>query len=221
MKSRLPFVLVLAGLAGCGLTSLALNAYADPVSTQTSDQPSASGPDQSSSSDAPARFRFSDADRAAFLDARVAALHAGLVLTPAQEKLWPSVESALRETQKVIADQRAARRNGPRPADPVAWLQRASDNTLARGQALKKLADAAGPLYSSLADDQKNRLPFLLRAAHFHFFGGRFAANDGWRGRGDWRGRGGDDSRDQEQGEDQGQGPDDETDHAPDGGDSK
>jgi hypothetical protein len=203
MKSRLPFVLVLAGLAGCGLTSLAINAYADPVSIQTTEQPA--------SNDASEHFHFSDADRAAFLDARIAALHAGLVLTPAQEKLWPSVESALRETHKVIADQRAARRNDPRPADPVAWLQRASDNTIARGEALKKLADAAGPLYSSLKDDQKNRLPFLLHAARFHFLGGRFAANDNWHGH-DWRGdRGSDDT----------QGRDDETDHAPDGGNSQ
>jgi zinc resistance-associated protein len=203
MKSRFPLVLVLAGLTGCGLTSLAINAYADPVASQTTDQ--------SPSSDAPTHFRFSDADRAAFLDARIAALHAGLVLTPAQEKLWPSVETALRETHKVIADQRAARRDGPRPADPVAWLQRASDNTMARGEALKKLADAAGPLYSSLNDDQKNRLPFLLHAAHFRF-GGRFAANDGWREQNDERGdRGGDDM----------QGRDDETDHAPDSGNSQ
>ncbi|HEY0144953.1 MAG: Spy/CpxP family protein refolding chaperone [Methylovirgula sp.] len=209
MKSRFPFVLVLAVLAGCGLTSLAINAYADPVSGQTTEQPSSS---DASSSDAPEHFHFSDADRAAFLDARIAALHAGLVLTPAQEKLWPSVESALRETHKVIADQRAARRNSPRPADPVAWLQRASDNTMARGEALKKLADAAGPLYSSLNDDQKNRLPFLLHAAHFHFFGARFAANDNWHGQHDWRGdRGGDDS----------QGRDDEADHAPDGDNSQ
>lgn len=208
MKSRLPLVLAFAGLAGCGLTSLAINAYADPVANQTTEQ--------SSSNEAPAHFHFSDADRAAFLDARIAALHAGLVLTPAQEKLWPSVESALRETHKVIADQRAARRNGPRPADPVAWLQRVSDNTMARGEALKKLADAAGPLYSSLNDDQKNRLPFLLHAARFHFFGGRFAANDGWRGQNDWHGdRGGDDSQSQ------GQRGDDESDHAPDGGDSQ
>jgi zinc resistance-associated protein len=207
MKSRLPFVLVLAGLAGCGLTSLAINAYADPVSGQTTEQPS---PSDGSSSDAPAHFHFSDADRAAFLDARIAALHAGLVLTPAQEKLWPSVEIALRETHKVIADQRAARRNGPRPADPVAWLQRASDNTMARGESLKKLADAAEPLYASLKDDQKNRLPFLLHAAHFHFFGARFAANDGWHGH-DWRGdRGSDDTQGR-----------DETDHAPDGGNSQ
>lgn len=211
MKSRLPLVLVLAGLAGCGFTSLAINAYADPVSSQMTDQSPSEAGDQSSS-DAPEHFHFSDADRAAFLDARIAALHAGLVLTPAQEKLWPSVESALRETHKVIADQRAARRSGQRPADPVAWLQRVSDNTMARGEALKKLADAAGPLYSSLDADQKNRLPFLLHAAHFHFFGARFAANDGWHNHHDWRGdRGGDDM----------QGHDSENDRAPGNSDSQ
>jgi zinc resistance-associated protein len=210
MKSRLPLVLVVAALAGCGLTSLAINAHADPVAQTT---------DQLSSDDA-SHVHFSDADRAAFLDARIAALHAGLVLTPAQEKLWPSVESALRETHKVIADQRAARRNGQRPTDPVAWLQRVSDNTLARGQALKKLADAAGPLYSALDEDQKNRLPFLLRAARFHFFGARFAENDGWRNHHDWRGdRGGDDMQGRDGGDTQGH--DGEPDHAPDDSNSQ
>jgi zinc resistance-associated protein len=212
MKSRLPIVLVLAGLAGCGLTSLAINAHADPVSNQTMDQ--------SSSDDSGSRFHFSDADRAAFLDARIAALHAGLTLTPTQEKLWPAVESALRETHKVISDQRAARRNGQRPADPVAWLQRVSDNTMARGEALKKLADSAGPLYSSLTEEQKNRLPILLHAAHFHFFGGRFAANDGWHGHNNWReDRGGDDM--QGRGGDDMQHGDGDSDHAPDGGNSQ
>jgi hypothetical protein len=87
---------------------------------------------------------------------------------------------------------------------------------MARGEALKKLADAAAPLYASLNDDQKNRLPFLLHAARFHFLGGRFAGNDGWRGQNDWRGdRGGDDSQSQ------GQRGDDESDHAPEGGDSQ
>ena len=32
-------------------------------------------------------------DRAAFADARIAAVHAGLKLTADQEKLWPPVES--------------------------------------------------------------------------------------------------------------------------------
>jgi zinc resistance-associated protein len=179
MKSRLPLALALAGIVGCGLTAMAIDANADPVAVPASDQ-------SSSDAAAPDHFKFSDADRAAFLDARIAALHAGLELTPAQEKLWPAVESALRDTHKIIATQRAARRDGPRPADPVAWLQRISDNTVERGEALKKLADAAVPLYAALNDDQKHRLPFLLHAARFHFFGARFAANDGWHGHDGW-----------------------------------
>src|SRR5664279_1973976 len=40
---------------------------------------------------------------AAFTDARIAALKAGLKLTPAQEKNWPALESALREQAKTRA----------------------------------------------------------------------------------------------------------------------
>ena len=41
--------------------------------------------------------RMNPEDRAAFADARIAAVHAGLKLTPDQEKLWPPVEAAVRE----------------------------------------------------------------------------------------------------------------------------
>lgn len=166
MKSRLPLVLALVGVFGAGLTTMAIDACADPVAPPPADQ---------APPDLPDHFKLTDADRAAFLDARVAALHAGLELTPAQEKLWPAVESALRDTHKVVAAQCEARHSGPRPADPVAWLQRVSANAVARGEALKKLADAAAPLYAALSDDQKHRLPFLIHAGYFHF--GRFAEN--------------------------------------------
>src|SRR6476661_6974152 len=49
---------------------------------------------------------FSLDDHAAFADARIAALKAGLRLTPDQEKNWPAVETALRD----LAKQRAERR---------------------------------------------------------------------------------------------------------------
>ena len=53
---------------------------------------------------------FSQEDRAAFQDARVAALKAGLKLTPAQEKAWPAVEGALRDLRwnLIPAAERAA-----------------------------------------------------------------------------------------------------------------
>jgi hypothetical protein len=44
--------------------------------------------------------RFSPADRAAFLDARIAALKAGLVLNAEQEKNWAALESAMRDLAK-------------------------------------------------------------------------------------------------------------------------
>ena len=43
------------------------------------------------------RWRPGAEDIAAFGDAGIAALHAGLKLTAEQEKLWPPVESALRD----------------------------------------------------------------------------------------------------------------------------
>src|SRR5262245_16434024 len=54
-----------------------------------------------------ARPRISAEDVAAFTDARIAALKAGLKLTAEQEKNWPAVETALRD----IAKQRAERAN--------------------------------------------------------------------------------------------------------------
>lgn len=128
-------------------------------------------------------------DRAAFLDARIAALHAGLELTPDQEKLWPPVEQALRDFSKLVAEQRQKFRDENQSLDPVQRLARRSDNMIARGNALKKLADAEAPLYAALSDAQKHRVPVLARAI-FHPFGHpRFAMMngmmDGWHHHGD------------------------------------
>src|SRR5690348_831808 len=51
-------------------------------------------------------YRPSAEDMAAFADARIAALKAGLRLNADQEKNWPAVETALRD----LAKQRAERR---------------------------------------------------------------------------------------------------------------
>ena len=48
--------------------------------------------------------RMSPEDRAAYADARIAAVHAGLKLTADQEKLWPPVETAVRELAKLRID---------------------------------------------------------------------------------------------------------------------
>jgi zinc resistance-associated protein len=102
-------------------------------------------------------------DISAFGDARIAALHAGLKLTAEQEKNWPAMESALRDLAKQRSERFAARASADRPTDPVERLVLRADVITQRGAALKKLADAAVPLYKSLDEAQKHRFVMLAR----------------------------------------------------------
>ncbi|HWX26912.1 MAG TPA: Spy/CpxP family protein refolding chaperone [Steroidobacteraceae bacterium] len=127
-------------------------------------------------------------DRAAFVDARIAAVHAGLKLTPDQEKLWPPVETAVRDFAKLRIDRANARMKAEndqtdqqKAEDPVARLRERADNMATSAAALKKIADAADPLYKTLDDGQKRRLALLTHR------GGQFGA-EGWRHR--WLERG-------------------------------
>jgi hypothetical protein len=131
-------------------------------------------------------MRASPEDRAAFADARIAAVHAGLKLTADQEKLWPAVETAARDFAKLRIDRANARMNArpedeQKPDDPVARLRTRAENMAATAAAMKKLADAADPLYKTLDEGQKRRLAFLTHR------GGRFGG-EGWRQRGMDRG---------------------------------
>src|SRR5512140_1402643 len=95
-------------------------------------------------------WRPSAEDISAFGDARIAALHTGLKLTAEQEKNWPAVESALHDLAKQRSERFAARASADRPKDSLERLALRADVLSQRGAALKKLADAAGPLYKSL-----------------------------------------------------------------------
>jgi len=124
-------------------------------------------------------MRMTAEDRQAFSDARIAAVHAGLKLTPDQDKLWPPVEAAVREFAKLRID-RANAQMGPhddRPFDdPVTRLRERADDMAASAAAMKKIADAADPLYKTLDDAQKRRLAILTHWDR-RFEGG------GWRHR--------------------------------------
>ncbi|MBI3705358.1 MAG: Spy/CpxP family protein refolding chaperone, partial [Rhizobiales bacterium] len=102
------------------------------------------------------RWHPSAEDISALGDARIAALHAGLKLTAEQEKNWPALESALRDFAKQRSERFAARASTDRPKDAVERLTLRADAMTQRGAALKKLAEAAGPLYKSLDEGQKN-----------------------------------------------------------------
>src|SRR5258708_40151911 len=79
-------------------------------------------------------MRMSPEDRGAFTDARIAAVHAGLKLNADQEKLWPPVETAVRDFAKMRIDRANARMNAKpdedqqKPDDPVARLRERADN---------------------------------------------------------------------------------------------
>jgi zinc resistance-associated protein len=124
-------------------------------------------------------WRPSAEDIGAFADARIAALHAGLKLTPEQEKNWPALESALRDMAKQRQERFAARANAERPTNPVERLNLMADAIQARGAALKKVAEAAGPLYNSLDDAQKHRFVLLARMLRPHGGMGEFGEHGG------------------------------------------
>src|SRR5467141_422831 len=109
------------------------------------------------------RWRPNTEDLRAFGEARLAALKAGLVLTPEQEKNWPAFEQAARDFGKLRTDRMAAMRNAQPGADPVERLRQRATAMTDTGAALKKLADATDPLYKSLDENQKRRFAILNR----------------------------------------------------------
>jgi len=116
------------------------------------------------------RHRPSPADISAFTDARIAALKAGLELTPDQAKNWPPFEQALRDMAQLRIARIQARLSGQEqaPTTPFDRLERRADDMAKRSAALKKVADAGAPLYQSLNDDQKGRFMRLARILRPH-----------------------------------------------------
>jgi hypothetical protein len=138
-------------------------------------------------------MRMNPEDRAALADARIAAVHAGLKLNADQEKLWPPVESAVRDFAKLRIDRANARMNAKPEEDaqrnPVTRLRERAENMTTMAAAMTKIADAADPLYKTLDDGQKRRLAVLTHRE------GRFGG--GWRHHGFGHGMmGGDRNRD-------------------------
>jgi len=136
--------------------TLSIAAMTSPSFAAQSDQPES-------------RHSMSAEDRAALLDARIAALKTGLKLTPDQEKNWAPLEAAIRDEAKERAERFAAwrekRENHEEHYDLMERLQMRSQWMTQRAADLQKLIEAAKPLYDSLDDGQKRRFAELMRAS--------------------------------------------------------
>jgi zinc resistance-associated protein len=136
--------------------------------------------------------RPSAADVAAFTDARIAAMKAGLELTADQAKNWPAFEQAVRDMAQLRIDRIKAReaqaqqgQQSQPQMSPFDRLSRRADNMAKRSAALKKVAEAGAPLYQSLDDAQKQRFVMLARMLRPHRPG-----FERWRRFGEGYGRG-------------------------------
>ena len=84
-----------------------------------------------------------------------------------------TVEAAVRDFAKMRLDRANARMTAEktdadkaaRPDDPVTRLRERADNMAATATSLKKIADAADPLYKTLDDNQKRRLTMQIGRA--------------------------------------------------------
>ena len=115
---------------------------------------------------------FMHEEPAFMLDAKLAGMKAALKLTPDQEKAWAPFETAVRDGDSARRDgwkaARARMESDQRP-NPIEGLNFMSEGLGKASAEVKKVADAAKPLYDGLNEDQKHRFgPLLMSLAPHH-----------------------------------------------------
>lgn len=105
---------------------------------------------------------YSAEDARAVLNARLAALKTVLELTPEQEKLWPALDTAIRDIVKDAAGRREQRASAAPPQSFLDVLGRMADAEATRAKDLQRFVAAAKPLAAALSDQQKARIPAFL-----------------------------------------------------------
>jgi hypothetical protein len=103
-------------------------------------------------------------------DVRTARLKVELNLTAEQEKNWSGFATAMQDTNRKQADRRIglrdARAQQHGTVDALDEMRKRADSQIERSNDLKKLADAAQPLYASLDEQQKSRFAEILFAGN-------------------------------------------------------
>ena len=104
------------------------------------------------------------ADRETMLDAKLAGMKAGLGLTADQERLWGVFESAVKDADKSRIDamrQMMRMRWQSERMSPIDHLEAMADRLSQGAMNIKKIADAAKPLYDILDESQKHKFGML------------------------------------------------------------
>jgi hypothetical protein len=125
-------------------------------------------PAAAQTADASAEAQQIEADRLTLIQARIAAVKTGLQLTPAQQKDWDNLEKVAHEViaaraARQIADVKEAAAFRDKD-DVVSGMKLAARDLTARGEELKRVADAAAPLFASMDAAQKHRFALLLHS---------------------------------------------------------
>jgi hypothetical protein len=110
--------------------------------------------------DGPRLPAFSREDADALLDARIAALHAGLGSRLTRNACGRPFEQAYRDLARVRVERVTS--IAPPADDPIGSMRRRADAFAKKGAAVKSLADAAAP-WQSFDDGQKRRFGLLAR----------------------------------------------------------
>jgi hypothetical protein len=144
------------------LTALALSAsgFAPTAATAQSDQ------QEPSRAERIERMQHWAADRETVLDAKFAGMKTGLGLNGDQEKLWSPFESAVKDAAKARTEamqQMMQTRMQAEHLSPVDRLDALADRLTHGAAEIKKIADAARPLYASLDASQKEKFALLGR----------------------------------------------------------
>jgi zinc resistance-associated protein len=135
----------------CALTALAVSVSTAAV---------AAG-DQSAEAAHEERTQHWAADHETMMDARLGGMKAALKLTPEQNPLWEAFENALRGGAKSrFDDMRVMMENRDRMSS-VERMDWTAGRMARRADELKKISEAAKPLYGSLDDTQKHKFELL------------------------------------------------------------
>ena len=137
----------------CALTAVAVSASSLALT--------AAAGDQSAEAAHKERMQHWAADHEAMMDARCGGMKTALKLTPEQNPLWEAFENAVRGGAKSRTDDTRQIMENRERMSSVERMAATAGHMARRADELKKIAEAAKPLYGSLDDTQKRKFELL------------------------------------------------------------